>query len=239
MMRRPSSILAPLFLAGMAALAGCGEEKPAGKAKPETNRAAPEKRVQAPLGKGFDFYVLSLSWSPTWCAENDAGGRTQQCRRGEDHGFILHGLWPQNDRGYPEYCATREPDRVPDSLGRTLLDIIPSMGLIGHEWRKHGSCSGLSQKDYFAVARAAFERIRVPADLDAGRKATRLSPDAVEKAFAAANPGLARNGIAVTCAGGQLEEVRICLTSDLSFHPCPAVDRAGCRAGSIQQPPIR
>ena len=228
-----------LLAAGLAALAACSEEKPAEKPKTEASRKAPLAKTEVPRGKGFDFYVLSLSWSPTWCAENDAGGRTQQCRRGEDHGFILHGLWPQNDRGYPEYCATREPDRVPESLGRTLLDIIPSMGLIGHEWRKHGSCSGLSQKEYFTVARAAFERVRVPAELDAARKAARLSPDAVEEAFTAANPGLARNGIAVTCAGGRLEEVRICMTADLAFRPCPAVDRAGCRAGSIQQPPIR
>ncbi len=228
-----------LLAAGLAALTGCSEEKPAEKPNAETSRTATHATAAIPRGKGFDFYVLSLSWSPTWCAENDAGGRTQQCRRGENHGFILHGLWPQNERGYPEYCATREPDRVPESLGRTLFDIIPSMGLIGHEWRKHGSCSGLSQRDYFTVARAAFERVRIPPGLETQHGAKRVSPDAVEEAFAAANPGLARKGIAVTCAGGQLEEVRICMTADLTFRACPAVDRAGCRAGSIQQPPIR
>ena len=228
-----------LLAAGLAALAACSEEKPAEKPNAETSRTATHATAAIPRGKGFDFYVLSLSWSPTWCAENDAGGRTQQCRRGENHGFILHGLWPQNERGYPEYCATREPDRVPESLGRTLFDIIPSMGLIGHEWRKHGSCSGLSQRDYFTVARAAFERVRIPPGLETQHGAKRVSPDAVEEAFAAANPGLARKGIAVTCAGGQLEEVRICMTADLTFRACPAVDRAGCRAGSIQQPPIR
>ena len=231
----------PLFLllAGLALLAGCSEEKPADKPKTEASRKAPEQRAAVPLGKGFDFYVLSLSWSPTWCAGNDAGGRTQQCRRGEDNGFIAHGLWPQNERGYPEFCPTRQPDRVPESLGRTVLDIIPSMGLIGHQWRKHGSCSGLGQKDYFAVTRAAFERVDIPAALTPQRGGSRLSPDAVEAAFIAANPGLDRKGIAVTCEGGRLEEVRICMTADLSFRTCPAVDRAGCRAKSIDQPPIR
>ncbi|WP_313196782.1 ribonuclease T2 family protein [Shinella zoogloeoides] len=237
MMRLPSSILVPLLFAGMAALAGCGEEKPPEKQKTEANRAAPEKKAQVPPGKGFDFYVLSLSWSPTWCADNDAGGKTQQCRRGENNGFIVHGLWPQNERGYPEYCPTRESDRVPESLGRTVLDIIPSMGLIGHEWRKHGSCSGLSQKDYFAVVRAAFERVRIPADI--GRGGGRLSPERAEDAFIAANPGLGGKGIAVTCADGRLEEIRICMTTDLAFRTCPAVDRAACRAPSIEQPPIR
>ena len=231
----PSSIAVRSLFLLLAVLAGCSEEKPAEKPKTEASQVAPKK---VPLGKGFDFYVLSLSWSPTWCAGNDSGGRTQQCRRGENNGFIVHGLWPQNDRGYPEYCSTRESDRVPENLGRTVLDIIPSMGLIGHQWRKHGSCSGLSHKDYFTVTRAAFERIRLPVELDA-RGSRRLAPDAVEDAFIAANPGLNAKGMAVTCEDGQLEEVRICLNADLSFRACPAVDRATCRAKSIEQPPIR
>ena len=222
----------------MVLLAGCGEEKPAEKPKTETSRKDAATPVQVPVGKGFDFYVLSLSWSPTWCAQNDDGGRTQQCRRGENNGFIVHGLWPQNDRGYPEYCATRESDRVPESLGRTVLDIIPSMGLIGHQWRKHGSCSGLTQKDYFAVTRAAYAQVAIPASLNAS-KGARLSPDGIEAAFIDANPGLKHDGIAVTCEAGRLEEVRICMTADLDFRACPQVDRAACRAKSIEQPPVR
>ncbi|HEV7251060.1 MAG TPA: ribonuclease T(2) [Shinella sp.] len=231
----PVARSAGLLLAGLVVLAGCSEEKPAEKPKTEVSRKTPAQKI--PLGKGFDFYVLSLSWSPTWCAGNDSTGKTRQCRRGENNGFIVHGLWPQNDRGYPEFCRTREPDRVPESLGRTVLDIIPSMGLVGHQWRKHGSCSGLDQKDYFAVTRAAWERIRIPAEPQRG--GARLSPDAMEQAFIATNPGLDRKGIAVTCEDGRLEEVRICMTPDLSFRPCPEVDRAACRAKSIEQPPIR
>lgn len=233
--------VASLVVSGMAALAvaGCSDDKPPEKSKTETSSKTPETRAQVPVGKGFDFYVLSLSWSPTWCAGNDSAGKTQQCRRGENNGFIVHGLWPQNDRGYPEFCPTRQPDRVPENLGRTVMDIIPSMGLIGHQWRKHGSCSGLSQKDYFAVTRAAWQRIRVPADLEPQRGSARLAPDSVEQAFIAANPGLDRKGIAVTCEGGRLEEIRICMTPDLGFRPCPEVDRAACRAKSIEQPPIR
>ena len=226
-----------LALAGLLALAGCGEEKPAEKPKVEESRKVPQTQAKIPLGKGFDFYVLSLSWSPSWCAENDSGGKTQQCRN--DYGFIVHGLWPQNERGYPEFCRTRESDRVPDSLGRTVLDIIPSMGLIGHQWRKHGSCSGLSQRDYFSVVRAAHERIRIPKSLEPQRDDISASPDAMEQALIAANPGLDRKGIAITCTGGQLEEIRVCLTPDLGFRPCPEVDRAACRAKSIEQPSIR
>ena len=222
-----------IFAAALALLlAGCNGE-------PAKETPKGESRMDAPVGKGFDFYVLSLSWSPSWCAGNDAGGRSEQCRKGGGYGFIVHGLWPQYERGYPEFCPSRQPDRVPENLGRSIMDIIPSMGLIGHQWRKHGSCSGLGQKDYFSVVRAARERIAIPADLARPRGKSRLAPEAVEEAFLSANPGLERKGVAVTCEDGRIAEVRICLTAGLAFRPCPEVDRAACRAKTAELPPIR
>lgn len=45
----------------------------------------------------LDYYVMALSWSPNWCAlEGDRKG-SDQCDTRHDHGFILHGLWPQNE----------------------------------------------------------------------------------------------------------------------------------------------
>lgn len=115
-----------------------------------------------PAGTGFDFYVLSLSRSPAFCASSEGSGNRQQCGSNRRYGFVVHGLWPQNETGYPEFCTSSEPDRVPDAIGRTMFDIMPSMGLIGHQWRKHGACSGLSQKDYFSATRTAFEAVKLP-----------------------------------------------------------------------------
>ena len=213
-------------------------QQPAEKKTAEQQRKAQPARVAVPIGKGFDYYVLSLSWSPTWCAENDAAGTTDQCDVRASHGFIVHGLWPQNESGFPEYCRTSESDRVPERLGRTLFDIMPSMGLIGHEWRKHGSCSGLTQKDYFAVVRAAWERLRVPPALKSVDRPRQAATGDIETAFIAANKGLAKDAIAVTCEASFLEEVRICYNKDLSFRPCPAVDSRGCKRKSITLPPI-
>lgn len=170
--------------------------------------------------------------------DNDADGRSEQCREGRNAGFIVHGLWPQNERSYPEFCRTRESDRVPASLGKQYLDIIPSMGLIGHQWRKHGSCSGLSQSDYLAVTRAALEGIVIPDALE-DTSGERLNTPDIEAALIKANPGMTARGVAVTCDAGRLEEIRICLTPGLSFRECPDVDRAGCKVKSITQPPIR
>lgn len=247
-----------LALAGLALLSGCSEEKPAEKAGAEQGRTIgtaeqtkaaegrkerdrkPERKASSavPVGKGFDFYVLSLSWSPSWCAANDPQGDTQQCRAGKRHGLIVHGLWPQNERGYPEFCRSRDPDRVPESLGRSMFDLIPSMGLIGHQWRKHGSCSGLSQVDYFKVVREARQRIKLPAALDRPDDDSVLDIAAIEAGFVRANKGLTQTGVAVTCEGRIIEEIRICMTPSLDFRSCPEVDRQSCRVPRVEIPPV-
>jgi Ribonuclease I len=186
----------------------------------------------------FDFYVLSLSWSPTFCATQGSGNR-DQCGIDKNFRFVVHGLWPQYEKGYPDFCSSGEPARVPNNVGRPFMDIMPSMGLIGHQWRKHGSCTGLSQREYLAKTREAFNRIRIPDDLASGRAALTLSTDAIEEKFVAANPGMSRRGIATSCEGRRLEEVRICLTKDLRFRDCAEVDRSGCRISSVTMPPAR
>lgn len=202
------------------------------------SQAKPDKRPP-PRGSGFDFYVLSLSWSPAFCASSEGSGNRQQCGSDRRYGFVVHGLWPQNENGYPEFCRSDEPERVPDAIGRTMFDIMPSMGLIGHQWRKHGSCSGLSQRDYFSATRAAFEAIRLPERIASGAETATLSADAIETAFTDANPGLSKRGISISCDGKRLEEVRICLNRDMTFRDCPELDRKGCRASSTEIIPIR
>lgn len=229
----------PALMLGLSLLASCNGETELTQAEQATppKPVAEQKTAAKPLptGTGFDFYVLSLSWSPSWCLDNDTAGRSQQCDPNNRHGFIVHGLWPQNERGYPEFCRTQEPDRVPEALGESLFDIMPSMGLIGHQWRKHGSCSGLSQRDYFTVLRAARDRVKIPPSL---REATpqRTSPGEIEAAFTTANPQLKPQAMAVTCDSGRVEEVRICFDTALSFRPCPEIDRSGCRAKTLQLP---
>jgi ribonuclease T2 len=193
----------------------------------------------APANGGFEFYVLSLSWSPSWCATHPQGSKTQQCDPSKNYGFIVHGLWPQNETGYPDFCPTRESDRVPDGLGRRYLDIIPSMGLIGHEWRKHGTCSGLKQAEYFATIRNAFDKVSIPPALKAIDRGRSADPALIEKAFIAANPGMTADGIAVSCSSHMLQEIRICLTKDLKFRDCREVNADACPLKSVDIPAVR
>jgi ribonuclease T2 len=213
--------------------------KPAGQGVGERiNQPAVLAQSNVPVGTGFDFYVLSLSWSPSYCEAEGEDANRQQCASARPYAFVVHGLWPQFERGYPENCQTDEQG-VDNATLRTLYDIMPSAGLIRHQWRKHGSCAGLSQDDYFDVLRAAREAVAIPAEFRRLEADRTLDPDAAERAFLAANPGLAGEGVAVTCDRRFLREVRICLTKDLAFRECPEVDRRACRLDKVVMPPVR
>jgi len=188
--------------------------------------------------RDFDFYVLALSWSPSWCATEDRDGSTPQCDGRRPYTFIAHGLWPQYERGWPQYCPSSEPERVPQSLARTLYDIVPSAGLAGHEWRKHGTCSGLGQRVYFETLRNAYRKVRMPPVVFDGRMQRKLDVDAIEALVMKANPGMARDGIAVGCEDGRLTEIRICMTKSLGFHACEEVDRSACRGRTLTLPAL-
>lgn len=199
--------------------------------------AAPATAQATPPGS-FDYYVLSLSWTPTWCAlEGDARG-SDQCDAGRGFGFTLHGLWPQNEVGWPADCRTAAR---PPTRGQTaaMADIMGSAGLAFHQWRKHGSCSGLDPAAYFAASRAAYDAVRRPAPLrDLGREVT-LPARVVEEAFLEANPGLAPDGVTVTCSAGRVQEVRICLTRDLAPRACGADVVRDCTLDAALLSPMR
>jgi len=117
-----------------------------------------------------------------------------------------------------------------------MLDIMPSRGLVQHQWRKHGSCSGLTPAAYFEKTRQAFGKVVIPAAFSSLQQGGRIRPDAVETAFRLANPGLHDAAMAVSCTDGRLKEVLICFDRDLRFRSCRSVDRSGCRARHIDVP---
>ncbi|MEJ1160725.1 ribonuclease T2 [Prosthecomicrobium sp. N25] len=196
----------------------------------------------APAGAGdrpgdFDFYVLSLSWSPSYCEAEGDRRRDAQCER--PFSFVVHGLWPQRERGYPADCPTAA-GRLPDALIRAQLDIFPAFGLIIHQWRKHGTCSGLTPADYFKAARRAYEAVRVPAEFERLASPRMVGVGDVEDGFRKSNPGLDPDEMAVTCDDRRLREIRICFTRDLSgFRSCPEVDGDACRRSRVFMPAVR
>jgi len=200
---------------------------------------AQDRRQGAP-GQ-FDFYVLALSWSPSYCeaAQARAPDRApdQQCG-GRPFAFVVHGLWPQYERGFPSYCQVPAP-RLDHAVVGSMLDLMPSPRLIFHEWDQHGTCSGLSPHAYFESVRKARAVVKIPTDYLALGKPLTVTPGEVTGAFIKANPGLSRAAIAVSCDNKRLTEVRVCLGKDLSFHDCAEIARRTCRLDKIAMPAVR
>lgn len=186
----------------------------------------------------FDYYVLALSWTPSWCAiEGDDRG-AEQCAPDQGYGFTLHGLWPQFETGWPSFCPTSE--RAPSrSMTGGMVDIMGSSGLAWHQWRKHGVCSGLSARDYFDLSRLAYARVTRPALLRQVERDYRLPASVIEGAFMEENPDLSADMLTVTCREGRIQEVRICLSRELEPRICGADVRRDCTMQDALFSPMR
>jgi ribonuclease T2 len=188
----------------------------------------------------FDFYVLSLSWSPSYCeAATERSGRAPEQQCGErPYSFVVHGLWPQYEKGFPEYCQVPAP-RLDRNIVSSMLDLMPAPRLIFHEWDRHGTCSGLSPRAYFETARKARAQVKIPNEYLDVKTTLTVTPDEVEDAFINANPGLSRSAVAVGCDSRRLREIRICMTKELRFRDCEEIDRRACRRERLVMPPVR
>ncbi|MFD2738220.1 ribonuclease T [Sulfitobacter aestuarii] len=186
----------------------------------------------------FDYFVLSLSWSPNWCARNPGRDEERQCAEGSGQGWVLHGLWPQYDRGYPSYCqaAARPPTRA---MTAAMADIMGNPGLAWHQWKKHGSCTGLSAAEYFELSRSAYADIARPVVFRKLSRDIRLPASVVEEAFLKANPDLTPESITITCKAGHIQEARTCLSREMTPIPCGADVRRDCRLEDALFAPLR
>lgn len=169
----------------------------------------------------FDYYVMSLSWTPSWCELEGDDRNSPQCDAGQGFGFTLHGLWPQYEYGWPSFCRTseRNPSRIQTEA---MVDIMGTSGLAWYQWKKHGRCAGLSAEEYFVAARDAYEAVNRPEILRSLPNEMTLPPKVIESAFLEVNEALSADSLTVTCKGGLIQEVRICLTKDLEPRICGA-----------------
>jgi ribonuclease T2 len=184
----------------------------------------------------FDYYVLSLSWSPSFCETPAGAASPQQCGR-RPFAFVVHGLWPQFEKGFPEACQV-PPPRLDRRIVDSMLDLMPAPGLVFHEWDAHGTCSGLPARDYFDLIRKARAAVTIPPEYTDPQAPLTVTPREVIDNFIKANAGLTSAGIQIDCDRTRLRELRICLTRDLAFRDCSG--RAPvCRSESVVMPPVR
>ena len=201
---------------------------------------APADPQHANTTGNFDFYLLSLSWSPGFCATPAGQNDPTQCAPGRKFAFVLHGLWPQYEQsGWPQDCSTEQID---PSVVSKMISIMPSERLIQHEWSKHGTCSGLSSTDYFEEATEAFNEIKVPAEYRELATQLSVSPAEIRSKFAAINPSFGEQGFVVKCSGNgrYLSEVHACLTKDVKGRACNREELAQqCKADAVIMRPVR
>ncbi len=188
----------------------------------------------------FDYYALSLSWSPTYCADKGHRDGGPQCNGPRPYAFVLHGLWPQYSNGWPQFCETGQRPWIPERTIETMLDIMPSKRLIIHEYKKHGTCSGLSPEGYYDVARKLYESIKIPARYQLPEEPIHTSPGDVVNDFLRANPELKPDMIVVSC-DRRLKELRVCFGRDLKPRACGSNEnqRKLCSRDDMLMPPAR
>ncbi len=190
----------------------------------------------------FNYYVLSVSWSPTYCQSDAGRNDRQQCGSGRQFAFVVHGLWPQYERGWPDYCRTRE-NWVGNRTIESMLDIMPSKRLIIHEWKKHGTCSGLGQRGYFDLTRELFAKIRIPARYITPTRHVVTTPRQLARDFLKTNRWLREDQISVQCGNrrdrANLREIRFCFSRRGEPTACGHNERRTCRADKLVMPPVR
>ena len=176
----------------------------------------------------FDYYLLTLSWSPEFCHSHPD---KPECQSGH-HGFVVHGLWPQYRDGYPEHCSSAPGLQNPGEMA----DIMPDTGLVAHEWSTHGTCSGLDAESYFRLVRRAFTSIKIPDKFASARENFSIPPEEVKQDFVQANPSFKAEELTVSCGNNYLTAVSLCLSKDLKPTACQNL--RDCRANVIRVPRI-
>ncbi len=190
----------------------------------------PRRELQERGAPGnFDYYVLALSWSPEFCHSH---ADSPECVSGH-LGFVVHGLWPQNMNGYPENCSTAAGPADPAAM----TDIMPDAGLVVHEWKTHGTCSGLDADAYFKQVRQAYGTVKIPEQVAAPRRGFSIAPDDLKEDFLRANPRLKAEDMTVSCGNNWLTGVSFCMDKQLQPRACEGL--RDCRANVIRVAPVR
>ena len=195
---------------------------------------ARKQHTNAGSGGSFDYYLLSLSWAPNYCAEH-TDDNSSECRHGRHTAFVLHGLWPQAKSGPPpQDCAPARP--VSHQIVNHMLTYFPSAGLIQHEWSKHGVCSGLTSSDYFAKVEQAFRSLKIPEQYLNLDRQQEFSVRKIEQDFAQSNHA-PQGAFRLSCHNSELVSVEACLSKELQFQSCSRSVRECPADAVLMRPP--
>lgn len=166
----------------------------------------------------FDYYVMALSWSPDYCS-TQGNPNESQCQVGKRLGLVLHGLWPQYEKGWPSFCSQVS---MPESAQSRYPDLYPAQKLYRHEWDKHGTCSGLTPERYLALSQRLKTALQIPAAYRQPAQPFRTTLADLKRAFRQSNPSFPESAFAPNCSGSGrfLQEVMVCYEKDGRPRSC-------------------
>jgi ribonuclease T2 len=209
------------------------------------------RRAAAVPGE-FDYYLLTLSIAPSFCALSPSNRAKQECQELTEPEFqqtplTVHGLWPNrvgvSVNRQPQDCAGPSLGSLPQDVQAELRRYMPGgPGLERYEWRKHGACSGLAPDAYFStvvqLAQHANETIGAALhEHDMLGHELRIAELISE--VGRWDPALA-SAIIVDCkfprGGGRalVDEIRVVLSKDFTPMPAQSVglgQNSGCPQG--------
>jgi ribonuclease T2 len=119
---------------------------------------------------------------------------------------------------------------------------MPTRAVVEREWKIHGTCTGQSPEQFFALMRQAYDSVNVPQLLMDGGNSGGNSVQTIHqivKAFTIRDRGLFAQAIVLTCSESpaRLREVRICLSKNLASNYCTGETiGASCRTLNLQIP---
>jgi ribonuclease T2 len=208
-------------------LAACSPPpRPAPEPAPRPHPAGAAFALPSSDAQNFDYYLLNLSWSPEFCYSHP---NATECASHPT--FVLHGLWPQNiDGTYPQNCSNASGPADPSQYA----DIYPDPGLLQHEWRTHGTCSGLAPDAFFTAARAAFQSFAVPPTLAQLARQISLPPAQILDLVTQSNPKIPSSSLALSCGNNYLTAIEVCLNKNGQPTPCGPI--RSCRANTVRIP---
>ncbi len=192
-----------------------------------------EKQCHDDVVGQFAYYKLAISRSREWCIANKKE-RYPECSRE----YTVHGLWPQCERGFPQYCRVTNSGLSDYVDYKKVSKITPSRCLIKHEWKKHGVCTGLKRSRYFTKAMEFWNKLTLPS-----MKPGWYDYQKIIHAWIKTNPELTADSIELACDeerrkprsdGRTLDEIRICFSKDGYFMPCSERENSCSKLKSIR-----
>lgn len=147
-----------------------------------------------------DLYVFAYTWEAEFCYGTEYPGCSRPRPYWYNH-MTIHGLWPQySSGGYPAECTT-EPYDVSSATAvgwEQMTQYWPDVQYLvtdpeypqfwEHEWSKHGTCSGLTQVDYFQTTIDLIKSFGTPQSLqDAAVSGSTIDATTLRNDFGGAN----------------------------------------------------